>query len=177
MRYDKGNFLGLEKAPEIPFSDLAQLNGRSKKVFLLAASQLDGNKLSTFLELFKECQGHLVLDVFFSGESRLERYNIESKQQLFCLIKSPDFFGDFFYEIVGGKVCGYHSARDDFCVFAVEEGYLSQQTIAEFDIGFAKHLRESGVGFGLAGNTYITEIIRQLPISRASLLRVRPRKK
>jgi hypothetical protein len=172
------NLSGAHPSPDFPLTRLESLRNSKNNLIILLPSQLsEGGAFFQIFARIKRCQATPTFVFYFSGSSDEEQTSFENEEQLSEYLRSSDLLSDFYFDVEVLNVSGYHSARDDLCVISVESKFVRPEDLHEFDAGFATHLIESGIGFGAAGNAYISEIIAQLPAERAQLFVLRDRER
>jgi len=77
---------------------------------------------------------------------------------------------DCYFEVSGGEIVGYSSARDTFGAYRVRRNLLSPKEIERWDDDFIAHHRHTGVGFGEAGEAYLKELLPTMPDGRGQKL-------
>jgi len=102
--------------------------------------------------------------VFTSGAD-LHRKFSDDKDRIF----QPDYY----FEIVGGAVFGWNSARDSLAALFVERSLLSHRQIRYWDRIFCEKHAQS-VGFGDEGQRYLAQLLATLAQPRPELTRISP---
>jgi hypothetical protein len=98
-------------------------------------------------------------------------------EQLRKSLLEEKYVEDFYFESSTHLLAGYMSCRDNFSVVICRNEILSPTSIEEWDVAFAAHLSEAGLGFGSPGSVYANQMVAQLPPERRIQFSLRRRTK
>lgn len=160
-------------AMEFPLASLRPFEGVVSHVLLLSADLAQPqNRVRSLMDRVA-ANGAATIRFFFerTGSESLSFTSGADLQRKFIDDKGYRFSADFYFEIEGGAVYGWNSARDTLAALAVERSLLSARQIQSWDGAFHKK-HAPWVGFGVEGQRYLGGLLATLERPRPKLLRI-----